>query len=372
MNVAVLGANGQVGAELCLILDRSPSINVIPISRTKLGSAFLRYRGIACRHGNVADASQAGRLLGDCDAVVNLALPSLADDLASAKDLHNRLIRNSVAFSKPQSTQIYISTMSVYGDHRVDELFPVANLYGKEKARGERTAIQTARQASSRLFIFRLGHVCGELQGITAKIRDMIQSGNLRLPGLSRASNTVFVETIADAIQAALFASEATPGVYNLMNQPQWTWQEVFEYEARKAGVDLELTEVSKPKLTLVQTLKKGTIVKARGLGERPQIRKVAERIVRWLPRSSFLKIKGRYSTNAAASAIAKLSTPEIDETWDALYRRPISGKLFHGLADTSSLLVTRASLSETREQPWPSDLLSPGIDIDSAPQKSK
>src|SRR5262249_62355175 len=74
--IAVLGANGQVGAELCLLLARIPGVDVVPICRNRSGSAFLRWKGIHCRHGRAAVAEDARSLFADCDVIVNSALAS--------------------------------------------------------------------------------------------------------------------------------------------------------------------------------------------------------------------------------------------------------------------------------------------------------
>ncbi|MGH8211171.1 MAG: NAD(P)H-binding protein, partial [Steroidobacteraceae bacterium] len=76
LKVGIVGANGQVGAELCLLLAARKDIELIAICRSRSGSAFLRWHGIACRHGRVADQADAARLLSDCDIVVNSSLAS--------------------------------------------------------------------------------------------------------------------------------------------------------------------------------------------------------------------------------------------------------------------------------------------------------
>src|SRR5450631_4191536 len=106
--VAIIGANGQVGAEVCLILSKHRDIELVPICRNRLGSAFLRSRGIACRHGLPADHKQASLLLGDCDVIVNLALAS--GSLREASDANRNLINNSIEFSARSAKILYFST----------------------------------------------------------------------------------------------------------------------------------------------------------------------------------------------------------------------------------------------------------------------
>src|ERR1700727_1064888 len=110
------GGNGQVGAELCLLLAARKDITLVPICRNRSGSAFLRWQGIACRHGKVVDSTDASRMLGDCDIVVNSSLASGTP--AEIREIEHRVIRNIFTFSKKGAAVIHFSTQSVYGDPR--------------------------------------------------------------------------------------------------------------------------------------------------------------------------------------------------------------------------------------------------------------
>ena len=76
--IAIVGANGQVGTEVCLRLREAADVEVVPVVRNLSGSAFLRLNGVDCRHGRIADPEQARHLIGDCDVVVNFALSNTA------------------------------------------------------------------------------------------------------------------------------------------------------------------------------------------------------------------------------------------------------------------------------------------------------
>ena len=165
MRIAVLGGNGQVGAEVCLILARQPGVDVIPVCRNRFGSAFLRFHGLACRHGEPTDRERAPALYGDCDVVVVLSLASLVPDYGAARTIHDGLIRNVAECAAPFAKLIYFSTQSVYGDAHVGQRVIFRDLYGHEKYRCEKLARRQARRRGRALYIFRLGHVCGELQG---------------------------------------------------------------------------------------------------------------------------------------------------------------------------------------------------------------
>ena len=141
MRIGVLGANG---------------VEVVPICRSRLGSAFLRYQGLACRHGQPTDPQQAALLYGDCDVVANFSLASLVPDYRSAKEIHDRLIRNTAQYAAPSAKLIYVSTQSVYGDAHVGQAIVFRDLYGHEKLRCERTVRRQARWSGRSAYIFRL------------------------------------------------------------------------------------------------------------------------------------------------------------------------------------------------------------------------
>jgi nucleoside-diphosphate-sugar epimerase len=357
MRVAVLGANGQVGAELCLLLARQEQIDVVPVCRNRMGSAFLRFQGVACRHGDAADPEQAPRLIGDCDIVANLALAGLEQNYRESMAIHDRLIRNVARYAKPGGTHIYFSTMSVYGDARMHQRIVFRNLYGREKSRCENVARAAGVKYGRETLVFRLGHVCGELQGITREIRDKIAQGPIPIPDLDRPSNTVYVATIVDAI-LKVGAGAAASGTYDLMNHPQWAWKQVFEYEGRALGVTptfIAYTEAAGTTVAalLSRSLKRGLMAAAAD----PAARKAGSRLMALLPAEWYRRMKAQYSTRAAGADIGKLSMKK--EPMEAVLRKPVGSRFFDVLTPTADLL-RRPEFhlpDRTGAGAWPSDL---------------
>ena len=234
VRVAVIGANGQVGAELCLLLSAQPDLTLLPVCRTRSGSAFLRWKGIACRHGRTADPQDAARLLGDSDVVINSSLATGTP--AEIRSIEDRIVRNACAWSAPGATIIHFSTQSVYGDPRSDRMIRWRNPYGRAKLATERSLRRAGRRFAKRVYILRLGHVCGALQEISNEIRVQIRSGRALIPSLDRSSNTVYTAAIVGAVLQIL-EGRVRPGTYDLMNTPRWSWSEVYEYERSQCGI---------------------------------------------------------------------------------------------------------------------------------------
>jgi len=239
--VAILGANGQVGAEVSLRLRRVEGIEVVPIARNISGSAFLRLNGMECRHGRISDPAEARSLIGDCDVVVNFALSNTAVPRAD-RDMNRQIVRSMVAAAKPGAPIVFASTIMVYAPGMK---FWLPDSYGLEKFVVERVFRRACRALHHPAFVFRLGHVMGAMQNITGKIRGEIRDGKVALPhqGL-RASNTVFTAVIVEAIVQVAQAAPK-PGTYDLITFPQWTWLDVYKYYAAQLGLPLQLAHAA-------------------------------------------------------------------------------------------------------------------------------
>ena len=207
-------------------------IELVPICRSRSGSAFLRWHGIACRHGRVADPADAPRLLGDCDVVVNSSLATGSP--AEIRRTENRIVHNIFVHSKPSATLIHFSTMAVYGDPRPDRSIRWRNPYGRAK-------LATERQSAPRGPQYPETGVCAAPRtrlrpaaGISSTIRQEIREGTVTLPAQNRSSNCVHTCAIAGAIDQ-IVRGEAPPGTFDLMNTPRWTWREMYEFEDARA-----------------------------------------------------------------------------------------------------------------------------------------
>jgi len=242
--VAILGANGQVGTEVSLRLRDVDGIEVVPIVRNVSGSAFLRSNDMECRHGRISDPAEASTLIGDCDVVVNFALSNTAIPRTD-RVMNRRILRSMVAATKAGAPIVFASTMMVYAPGMK---FGFPDSYGLEKLVAERMFRRLCRVSRHPAFVFRLGHVMGELQNITSKIRSEIRDGKVALPhqGL-RASNTVFTATIVEAVVqiAKMHVAQRAPkpGTYDLITFPQWTWLDVYKYYAAQLGLPLHLAD---------------------------------------------------------------------------------------------------------------------------------
>jgi nucleoside-diphosphate-sugar epimerase len=235
------------------------------------------------------------------------------------------LIRNLVKYSPPQARLIYSSTFSVYGDPRRNAYIRWRSTYGSTKLASEKTATSTAAGAGKELFVFRLGHVCGDLQNITALIQDRIRDDVVILPDMAQISNCVYTATIVDAIMK-IAAGFEKPGIYDLMNCPQWTWREVFEFEASRIGHPLRFASPSDSShhRRSGQFLSQRLNQLMKMLRSTPLARQLGGRLASRLPRRLNERLHAAWSLSRARAEIGELSRAQVPEeflTWIASAR---------------------------------------------------
>jgi nucleoside-diphosphate-sugar epimerase len=312
-----------------------------------MGSAFLRHAGIACRHGYIDDGTQAASLIGDCEVVANFALASGSP--REAHERNRRIISNTIRHASRDATVILFSTASVYRGRASSA--HAHSAYSREKLACENLALSLGKRHRRRVVVCRLGHVTGELQGLSQHIRAEVRQGPIVLPFPDRSSNTTHVVGICEAI-AECARRKVPGGVYDLLNVPQWTWREVVEYEAERAGAALRLVLPRGAGVGLSRSMK----TLARVVYSSPAAK---ERLLRLLTRFSpafNARAKVLHWKARAAAEIAQLEalTPLSEAMlWNEVGENPLPHS-----TDTKSLLRDgRYASTATGRPPWPADL---------------
>jgi nucleoside-diphosphate-sugar epimerase len=353
--VAVIGANGQVAAELCLLLRKLPGIDLVPVCRNPSGSAFLRYSGIACRHGLIADSREAPRLIGDCDVIVNCALGTGTPSEIRAFD--RNLLHNLFASSPEGAVVIHCSTLMVHGDPRPGRWIRYRNPYGRAKLAAEGRVRAESRRFNKPGYTLRLGHVCGPLQNISNKIRREIAAGQVVLPDVDTPSNTVYTVTIVDAI-ASILAGKERPGAYDLTNVPQWSWRQVYDFEGRCSGQPFQPSIVPRGSPSSFSSHTRQMIrATLSRLGRTESVRQTLEKCLALAPKAVNDRAQATwYRTRARAeiAALAATPTPSPELSWIRMDIRPLSC-----LRPTEVLIAdgAYARMTDGAGCRWPKDL---------------
>jgi nucleoside-diphosphate-sugar epimerase len=304
--VVVIGANGQVGAEVCLLMAQTRRVDVIPVTRNRQGSAYLRWMGLPCRHGDIGDESAAPGLVGDADLVLNFALSGAPP--AIARKANACIIEHCARFTPTHARLIYYSTQNVYGSANPASLYRWRGHYATEKLACEHDAISAGLRHDRVTWIFRLGHVCGELQGLTARIRDLVNAGPVYLAdGGDVASNCVHAPVIVDTALETLQSNESA-GIYDLVNMPQWPWRAIYQHEAKVLGVPLEIGSVSRRHRPRPTKILRDLFAGITSGISREAVSEIGRRSLAYLPSEMAARIHAEYLRRRAAREIASMT----------------------------------------------------------------
>ncbi len=350
--VVIVGANGQVASEVVMLLHGHPGVDLVSISRTRNGSAFLRSRGIPVFHGAITKAETARAAFAGADLIANFAL---ATGLGrAAVEANHAIIDATIDHSAPDARIVFFSTLAVHGNFDVRGR-RYRNAYGDLKLRNEVHFERAIRRARREGLILRLGHVCGDEQNISHHIRSEIERGVVVLQDPEKSSNTTHVYAIVEALLAVLEARAPSTGRFDCINAPTWSWRKVYQFEASKLGRELAIrveTDRFASKPPLVHQAASALIALVGRLG----IRAVVDRGLSLLPESIVGRIKARHAIAAARQEIGLLAPRDAGSNpatwWPALPDASLPG-----VRETRKLIDAGAFGPCSHREPWPPDL---------------
>jgi dTDP-4-dehydrorhamnose reductase len=235
MKIVIVGANGQVGKELCLIFGRLGH-EVTAIVRNPYGAAFFRRQDVPYVIGDVTVSDAADSVLKKADVVVIAAV--FRGELKIAAEVNKSILSSCINKADSRACVVYFSSIRVFS-RKIDRNFrwwdPLPT-YDKEKQLSERFFQRACKEREIRGSVFRLGHVVGLYQEKTARFVDAARvSGRLRVDPAA-PSNIVHTVTICDAILAVAQREEPFQ-VATVVDRPQWSWKRVFEDIDSSGGV---------------------------------------------------------------------------------------------------------------------------------------
>ena len=254
--IGIIGANGQVGTEVCLFLNNWEDVRIIAVCRTKLGSAVLRAMGIECRHGSMKDVDVAKDILSDCDLVADFSLPKgAAEDI---KSVYRTNITNTLENMPLQSKYVFISSLMAFGMKGSTEVFKnhwvPKTVYAATKRYGENLSFQLGKKRNIDVFVLRLGEVHGLLQTCSKSWRTFFENDYPTIIVPNKESYAVFSYTIAEAL-VNIAKGKEKPDIYSLGSNPDWSYEELFTYLAKKP-VKVELAAIDRKSITWYPKLK--------------------------------------------------------------------------------------------------------------------
>jgi dTDP-4-dehydrorhamnose reductase len=238
--IGIIGANGQVGTEVCLLLRMMDEFEPVPICRTEIAGAFLRRCGFNPRLGRVDNPDHAPTLLGNLDVIADFSLPSGAS--SGVRAAMRSVIPNIARHAPAGIPMVYLSSITAFGipdfHSPLREYLFSRNNYGACKRYAEGLVRKHGAETRRDIYILRVGVVHGELQAVTRKcLRDVRLAGSTPTYIPDCESFTVFAFSIAEAI-AGIARGREEPGSYTMLSNPGWSWQDVHKWYCSRAGVD--------------------------------------------------------------------------------------------------------------------------------------
>jgi len=268
--IAIIGANGQVGSEVSLLLSMMPDVEVVPVCRTEIGSAFLRKAGLPVRHAKPVERDEMRRVLEGCDVVADFSLPvgAASEVRASMK----QIIPNLAEAAPPGVPLVYLSSITAFGFANFRQPLKYyqfsRNVYGSCKRFGEHLARSSAAKTGRPAFVLRVGVVHGELQAFSRKIRQQVRTaGDVAVSVPDCESYAVFAVTITEALVAIARGLEE-PGTYTMLPNPGVRWKNLHEWYCRRAGIEPNVRLLGPdPEPSAMSKLAQGVIGPVKRLG---------------------------------------------------------------------------------------------------------
>ncbi len=222
--IGIIGANGQVGLEVSLLLSVRDDVEVVAFCRNPVASAVCRRFGLDVRHYNIADPSGLTRAFEDLDLLVDMTLPvGTAAEMRLAID---KLLTAVLGAASKKTAFVYTSSVAVTiapGGPVLPFLFLPRTPYAAAKRFGEARAGKLARARGIAVSVLRLGQVHGRLQAVSL---DLLAGKTPALEEPGPPTCVVFCRTIADAL-SALAEGREPHDRYTLLSEPRWRLDEI-------------------------------------------------------------------------------------------------------------------------------------------------
>ena len=228
--IAIIGANGQVGTEVCLLLQHCFDVEVVAVCRNDFACVVLRRMGVSCRVGSISDPQDARRLVADCDLVVDFTLPT--GNVNATTAIHRKIVSQSQRVMKRGAMYVYVSSQMAFGmnnDHRrLKSCWFSHTVYGAAKRAAERVVKRVSQTNDCPYFILRLGQVHGLLQPVTMSLKKAVQNVDTAVQVPCGPSYTIFCFSIAEALVNICHGNEDDGTTFTAVSTPSWSWRELF------------------------------------------------------------------------------------------------------------------------------------------------
>lgn len=239
MNIAIIGANGFIGARLVEIFHLGGRHQVVPVVRRPSALALAARFDVDWRLGDALDAKSLAAALAGCDVVVHAALgdPRQIEAMPA--------VLCAAAAAAGVNRVVYLSSASVHGQAPAagtTEASPLhtrhALEYNNAKVRAERSFFLGCARHGLAGFALRPGVVFGPRSRWISDLAADLRGHRAALLGAGDGiCNTLYVDNLAEAVALALTAPADAAGPYLVGDPDGVTWGDFYRLTADALGI---------------------------------------------------------------------------------------------------------------------------------------
>jgi 2-alkyl-3-oxoalkanoate reductase len=241
IKIAVLGANGFIGARITEMFALSELTIVRPIVREYPSLARAARFNLDSRVADAFNQEALQAAFQGCDVVVHAVAGDIQTILGTLTPVYRAAQNAGVR------RLIYLSSGSVHGQAPqpgTDEKSPLSATqalpYNNAKVQAERTLSRLRSQGSVELVILRPGIVFGPRSSWVTNFADALLAGQVALLHRGRGiCNSIYVDNLVHAIYLTATHPAADRDVFLLGDQECVTWADLYSPIAKSLGYDL-------------------------------------------------------------------------------------------------------------------------------------
>lgn len=238
-NVAIVGANGQIGIALINSLILSKEFKPIAIVRSTTASSIVKMRidsQIEIRVGDIKTSTS--ELLLDCSIVVNAALAS--GNGYSTDRITNKSIFKSISQVENVKKFIHLSSIAIYGLNKKSNFLKPKpyNSYGHEKLFHEKYLKKLYTKKNKNLIILRVGHLFGAGTPMSNFILNCLIDKKFKLINHNLPSNFISRPRLVNGIVES-FKLQQNINIYNLTDDPNLNYESIYKFHCEAFKMEL-------------------------------------------------------------------------------------------------------------------------------------
>ena len=263
MKVAVTGATGFIGGNLCKYLSASGH-DVVAVVRSPQNAESLAQLGVEIRTGDVTDIASLNKAFQGADAVINLAALFNHPDLS--REEYERVnvqgVKNVLecAMRSGVNRVLQCSTVGVAtgGNPPYSEETPYSppawDKYETTKCEGEKAAIEFYKEHAFPIVVIRPAQVYGPGDVSKVKFYKMVKKGVIVNPGRT-LKHLIYIDDLCRAFELALTNEDAAGKQIIIAGKEVTPLKELIKIVADELGVKVPRVVLPSLLVTLAATI---------------------------------------------------------------------------------------------------------------------